>query len=156
MENPLGYRARLRRSGVKNFRDCNLKQVSPEIESINGGGYRAYATLKNCPTLQDQEKRPIKVQNSNILESSNTGAIAENAQKQLERVCGSSICAACVYADMESPVQVYTHRKEIADMRRDAAMAQKHALEAEAEVEELAAQHLGQANTEIALSRPVE
>ncbi len=137
--NPFSNRAVRQRRGAKNFRNCNLKTTDTAIRSarnINLGPLRVVSTLEQCPTIEDRGMKAIQTEATNIT-SGKPEAQAANAQKRLERFCGTSICADCVYVGMETPVQVNLYRKEEALSRVAVAEAQKAALLAEAEVNAL-------------------
>lgn len=128
--NYFSYEARQQRRGVKNFRNCALKSDKGFLHV--GSGRLAVAELSDCPTLSDKEMGPIQV--TEYIDYRGPEKPLRVAQGQLEKFCGSSVCADCVYVGMETPVQVNLHRTEQAETALQAIEAQKAVLLAEAEL----------------------
>lgn len=112
--------------GTRNFRNCTLKQTNTRVTSgsgVSNGPLRVQASLETCPTIEDQNTGPLRIQATNTL-NNKPEAQSRNAQKRLANFCGGSICNDCVYVGMENPVQVSMHRKEEADAARVAVESQ--------------------------------
>ncbi len=120
--NPLSHASRSARRGVKNFRNCQLKTVNTTTsKAASVALFTTKAELVTCPQMEDDGSGKITLPSRDLYTPERS---VKNAQKRLERVCGASICANCVYVGLETPVQVSVYRTEVTDAKRVAIEAQ--------------------------------